>query len=950
MSSTPFRSKFISKLIMTPKASALWVAVLLIVISAIFINLRYEYLKQRKDIEMSFLLNSAHKNFEQTLKASYNSNIAIALTINDNGVPENFEKVAANIIAINPIIDIIELIPNGVIKYVYPLKNNESVLNYDILKNPAIAKEARRAIDKKAVYFAGPIELRQGGLAVAGRYPVYIKNKFWGFSAVLIRFDDLMNSCGMYSNVNPNYYFQFSKTNFETNEEKFFLSQPTNFQNKNFKKIAVADGDWNLYIVDNVSNTYFMTELLPYLLFCALLILILPYFIYVILKKPHELELINSMQELRMKESQAKFQIIFNKTSIAIAQIDLKTHEFIEVNPQFCSLLAVAEKRLAGKSLSEFIHPEDLKDFDSFINSSNVIVKDNKQLNIRLKNSLDKYIWTRVVPSPVIHENQESKSIILAIENISEQKIAKEQLVQSEMQFKSLFQESPIPLWEEDGTAVREYLEELGLLGKSREYVREFLEKNPNTIYEVLNRVKVIGANQECLDLYQVADKYDLSETFKRTVRLSPTDAYVTMITDITQGLTKGTVQTNVIFPSGRKLIIAMAWNIVEGYEKSFGRLIIATQDITASITAQQLVASSEQKLQSIINSIDGIVWEYNVQQSKFNYVSKQTQTILGYKVEEWYNSETFWEDHLHPEDRTAAISYYKEKIKSTNSYNFEYRMIAKNGNTVWFRDVVNVHSNSEGSMMLRGIKIDISPIKENEKDLQRSLEMVTEQNKRLLNFSYIVSHNLRSHTSNIQSLVTLIKESQDFEEQKKLLHLVGTVSTELNDTISNLNEVINIRKNVNLNVQNLRLVEFVLKTLDVLTEDLRRKNIKIIGKVPPTAIVSYNRAYLQSVLINIISNAVRYCKKVDDQRYIKFNYYEEADYTVLEIEDNGIGINMHRNKDKIFGLYKTFSTNKDAKGLGLFLTKNQVEAMGGKIEIQSEINKGTTVRIYFKN
>ena len=106
----------------------------------------------------------------------------------------------------------------------------------------------------------------------------------------------------------------------------------------------------------------------------------------------------------------------------------------------------------------------------------------------------------------------------------------------------------------------------------------------------------------------------------------------------------------------------------------------------------------------------------------------------------------------------------------------------------------------------------------------------------------------------------------------------------------------------------------------------------------------------MQSVLINIISNAVRYCKKTDENRYIKFNYYQEEEFSILEIEDNGIGINMQRHKDKIFGLYKTFSNNKDATGIGLFITKNQVEAMGGKIEIQSELNKGSTVRIYFKN
>ena len=239
MSSKQFRSQLISKLMMTPKATALSVAVLMVVVSAIFINLRYEYIKQRHELEMSFLLNAAHKNLEQTLTATYNSNLAVALTINDNGVSENFDKVAEEIIALNPIIDIIELVPNGVIKYIYPLESNESVMDYDILNTPLIADKANRAIEKKAVYFAGPFELKQGGLAVAGRYPVYSKKKFWGFSAIIIRFDNLMNSCGMYSNNNPNYFFQFSKTDPKTEKEQFFLSQPTDFSSRIYKKISI---------------------------------------------------------------------------------------------------------------------------------------------------------------------------------------------------------------------------------------------------------------------------------------------------------------------------------------------------------------------------------------------------------------------------------------------------------------------------------------------------------------------------------------------------------------------------------------------------------------------------------------------------------------------------------------------------------------------------------------
>lgn len=69
----------------------------------------------------------------------------------------------------------------------------------------------------------------------------------------------------------------------------------------------------------------------------------------------------------------------------------------------------------------------------------------------------------------------------------------------------------------------------------------------------------------------------------------------------------------------------------------------------------------------------------------------------------------------------------------------------------------------------------------------------------------------------------------------------------------------------------------------------------------------------------------------------------------MLEISDNGIGIDMKVNGSKLFGLFKTFTHNPDSKGVGLFISKNQIESMGGRVTVESELNKGTTFKIYMK-
>jgi signal transduction histidine kinase len=100
--------------------------------------------------------------------------------------------------------------------------------------------------------------------------------------------------------------------------------------------------------------------------------------------------------------------------------------------------------------------------------------------------------------------------------------------------------------------------------------------------------------------------------------------------------------------------------------------------------------------------------------------------------------------------------------------------------------------------------------------------------------------------------------------------------------------------------------------------------------------------------LYNLISNAIRY-RHPDRKSIINIKWKKENNSNYIEISDNGIGIDLARNRNKIFGMYKTFTSNPDSRGIGLFITRNQIEAMRGRITVDSELNKGTTFKIYIK-
>jgi PAS domain S-box-containing protein len=384
-----------------------------------------------------------------------------------------------------------------------------------------------------------------------------------------------------------------------------------------------------------------------------------------------------------------------------------------------------------------------------------------------------------------------------------------------------------------------------------------------------------------------------------------------------------------------------------ENHEKPTA-YIAFIKDITQKKEAEVLIAKSQSRFKSLIDTIDGIVWEYNIETSSSTFISKKVEKILGYTVDDYMENPTFWEDHIYPEDREFALAISTIVNKKYINHDYEYRMITKKGKVIWIRDIVNFVFENGKPVISRGIMIDITIMKEAEKDLSNSFHLVSEQNKRLLNFSYIVSHNLRSHTSNIESIISLIESVESEDERNEMMKLLKSVSNSLDETMYHLNEVVNINSNISLVIKPLNLNHYINKTIDLLSEQIQLNEASFIINVSDDAIINYNSAYLESILFNLISNAIRY-KHPQRKPIITIKLYKKRDKDVIEISDNGIGIDLEKHNDKIFGMYKTFSNNSDARGIGLFITKNQIDAMGGTIKVESKPNIGTTFKIYTK-
>ena len=240
----------------------------------------------------------------------------------------------------------------------------------------------------------------------------------------------------------------------------------------------------------------------------------------------------------------------------------------------------------------------------------------------------------------------------------------------------------------------------------------------------------------------------------------------------------------------------------------------------------------------------------------------------------------------------------------------------------------------------------DITDLKNKEEKIFDTLGAVIHQKNKLENFAHIVAHNLRAHAGNIYSLISIMEESKDEEEKQTFFAYIKKASGQLNQTIQDLNEILDSTRAEGK--KTIYIKDFVNHILDNLIVDLQHKKVKLRINIPEEMSVEYSPAYLESILLNFITNSIKY-KHPFRNPVITLTGYMEGKSPVLEISDNGIGIDLAKYGDKLFGMYKTFHGNKDAKGIGLYITKNQIEEMGGKVEVQSTLDEGTTFKIYLR-
>ena len=379
-------------------------------------------------------------------------------------------------------------------------------------------------------------------------------------------------------------------------------------------------------------------------------------------------------------------------------------------------------------------------------------------------------------------------------------------------------------------------------------------------------------------------------------------------------------------------------------------RMIGAIQDITKQKEEEQRLKLLETVITQAKDSI--IITEPDLQDGnipKIVYVNPAFSTMSGYTPDEIIGESP--SIFVGPNSDMQEYEKLSFSIKNKQECQIETISYKKNKEEYWVGFSMLPVYNSDGELShWVSIQRDITEAKKQEVEKEQLIRELTQNNKDLQQFSYITSHNLRAPLSNLTGLLNLIEDIPiDNPELKEILDGFNKSTHLLNETIEDLVKVIVIKDNPSIQKEDLSLkdvFENVFSQLDFLIG--LHKPIIIINfdKVP---ILNTNKAYLESILLNLLTNAIKYKSEIKKSK-ITISASQVDDTVFLVFKDNGIGIDLVRNKDKVFGLYQRFHDFPDSKGLGLYLVKSQVEAMGGSIGIESEVNKGTTFTLTFKN
>nr|WKN39867.1 PAS domain-containing protein [Tunicatimonas sp. TK19036] len=391
------------------------------------------------------------------------------------------------------------------------------------------------------------------------------------------------------------------------------------------------------------------------------------------------------------------------------------------------------------------------------------------------------------------------------------------------------------------------------------------------------------------------------------------------------------------------------------------GIINVAT-DVTEQVGARQKVEQSERQLRILTNALPVLI-SYLDHEEKYRFVNqayqewfhKSPDELLGRTILEVVGKEAYQAAKKYIEgvlkgerlDFEARMPYRDDFVKYIHT---SYVPDMREGKVVGFYALINdVTEQVKNRQALENLNQELAAANEELSTTNQELSLI---NADMDNFIYTASHDLRAPITNIEGLMTaLLRNLSEENRQKpiisKLAELITNSVERFKKTIYELSQVTKIQREGNEDVSQVDITVLIREIILDMAAEIAQANAQFDLDLQTCAPISFSVKNARSVIYNLISNAIKY-RSPDRQVVIRVRCHAVGGYLILTVQDNGLGMDL-ADESKIFGMFKRLHDHVEGSGVGLYIVKKIMDVAGGKIEVQSAVDQGTTFKVYFK-
>lgn len=566
-----------------------------------------------------------------------------------------------------------------------------------------------------------------------------------------------------------------------------------------------------------------------------------------------------------------------------------------------------------GTPFLDYIHPERRKILKATLNKvlhGEVIQYES---DFYKKNGAPYWFHASFIP---VMEKNEVNGICVAVRDITARKRHEKQLLESEENLRAIFENT----------------------------TQGFILVEPSGNIKLFNQNAIkFGFSAYGREMEEGKSLYDFIEPHR-------VNFLKAAINDVLLG---ETIQYNRLYekPGGANLWLDFSITPVKTDSKITG-ICITGSDITEKKITEQEREFNQRNLQSLINNTSDLMWSID---TKFRLITSNTpfstliKSISGITLTTGSNvlAKEFGKDMVQRYKKHYERAFSGESFKVVEQNNFPelswaeisfypiYKEKEVIGTACFARDITERIQNEE-------------LLKKNADEKEILIQELSQNNRDLKQFAYITSHNLRGPIANLLGLTSLLdKYKVKSPTLNQILGGVKKAALRFDETIKDLTSILTIKDNVSIPQEPLLFKDSFEKAMSQCESLFEEYQAQIFTDFRVTEIL-FNKSYLESIFLNLITNSLKY-RDYNRPPKINISTYTQGEHVVMEYTDNGIGIDLELNKDKIFKLYQRFNSSREGKGLGLFLVKSQLEALDATIRIESELDKGVHFTIIFK-